>query len=77
MATLKPLMLRCEDAVAQNRSFTASVDGTQTTITVDESKQLLAYREKLIRASREDFDALPYTNQLQLAATLPLFTPEA
>lgn len=69
-----PLMLRCENAVAQNRSFTASVDGTQTTITVEEAKQLLAYREKLARQTREEFDALPITNQLQLAATLPLFT---
>ena len=69
-------MLRCEAAVAQNRSFTASVDGVQTTITVEQSIQLLAYRDKLSRPAREEFDALPYTNQLQLAATLPLFTVE-
>lgn len=75
-ASPKPLMLRCEDAVAQNRSFTASVNGAQTTIDVDTAKQLLAYRSKLSRPAREGFDTLSTSNQLQLAATLPLFTPE-
>lgn len=75
-ATPKPLMLRCEDAVAQNRSFTASLSGVQTTIDVDTAKQLLAYRNKLSRPAREEFDTLSNSNQLQLAATLPLFTPE-
>lgn len=67
-------LLRCLRAVAQNRSFTATVAGQQTTVEVDTAQQVLAYFDKLSIPSREQFGTLPITNQLQLAATLPLFT---
>jgi hypothetical protein len=71
----RPFALKCEDAVAQNRSFTATVDGQQETISVATAGQVLNYRKKLNVPTREEFELLPISNQLQLAATLPLFTP--
>jgi hypothetical protein len=67
-------LIRCGRAISQNRSFTATVSGEQQTVEVDTAQQLLDYLEKLSVPSREEFGALPITNQLQLAATLPLFT---
>jgi hypothetical protein len=67
-------LTRCGRAVSQNRSFTATVADEQQTIEVDTAKQVLAYFDKLSTTTREEFTALPITNQLQLAATLPLFS---
>lgn len=67
-------LVRCERAISQNRSFTATVSGQQQTIEVDTAQQVLDYFNKLSVPTREDFGTLPITNQLQLAATLPLFT---
>ena len=67
-------LTRCGQAVKQNRSFTASVAGQQQTVEVETAQQVLNYFDKLSIATREEFTALPITNQLQLAATLPLFT---
>lgn len=69
-------LIRCGHAVAQNRTFTATVEGEQQTIEVDTAQQVLEYLEKLSVPTREQFGELPITNQLQLAATLPLFTAE-
>jgi hypothetical protein len=70
----RPFALKCEDCIAQNRSFTQTVDGEQQTITVTTAQQVLDYRQKLNVPTREEFGVLPISNQLQLAATLPLFT---
>jgi len=67
-------LIRCGRAVAQNRSFTATVDGQQQTIEVAQAQQVLDYFDRLNVPTREQFTELPITNQLQLAATLPLFT---
>ncbi len=70
---MEKFLVRCGHAVAQNRSFTATVDGQQQTIEVATAAQVLAYFDKLSVPTREQFSELPITNQLQLAATLPLF----
>ena len=70
----KPFLIRCGQAVAQNRSFTATVGGQQQTVEVDTAKHVLAYFDLLSVATRSNFSDLPITNQLQLAATLPLFS---
>ncbi|MGI4862464.1 MAG: hypothetical protein ACRYFZ_00960 [Janthinobacterium lividum] len=67
-------LVRCGRAVAQNRSFTATVADEQQTIEVETAQQVLDYFDKLNVPTREEFNDLPITNQLQLAATLPLFT---
>jgi len=69
-----PFLIRCGQAVAQGRSFTATVDGQQLTVEVATAQQVLDYFGLLNVASRARFGALPITNQLQLAATLPLFS---
>jgi hypothetical protein len=71
---VEKFLIRCGRAVAQNRSFTATVDGQQQTIEVAQAQQVLDYFDKLNVPTREQFTELPITNQLQLAATLPLFT---
>lgn len=74
MKTEDNFLVRCGRAVAQNRSFTATASGQQQTIEVDTAQQVLDYFDKLSVPTREAFGELPITNQLQLAATLPLFT---
>lgn len=71
----RPFELKCEDAIAQNRSFTQTVSGQQQTISVVTAKQVLDYRAKLNVPTLEGFALLDIATQLQLAATLPLFTP--
>jgi|GEM_PF-6161511 len=67
-------ILRCEEAIAQNTPFTATVDGEQVEITLEQCAQVVAYRPKLTVPVKAAFDALPLENQLALAATVGLFT---
>lgn len=66
-------LLKCGQSVALNQDFIVVVEGEETTVVVATAAQAVGYFDKLNVPTRADFQALPITTQLQLAATLPLF----
>ncbi|GAA4353018.1 hypothetical protein GCM10023185_13220 [Hymenobacter saemangeumensis] len=66
-------ILRCEEAIALNTPFTATVNGEQQGISLQQCQKVISYRGKLSTAARPQFDGLPIANQLALGATVDLF----